>query len=156
MTYIVVQSLETLLPGVLDHAPVLVEELELASQGLTTKVAAMRRGVTQGVSHANRSQILTALDANNMPHAVRIAIEKNILPITPIIDEPVELPPSCLAVLLLASEGKNVGEMAKVCGVATSTVKDKRTIILDRLEAFNMSNAIRRAYELGLLPRDSD
>lgn len=128
-----------------------LNELTAASQGLNAEETGKHRRVSKNTVETHRRHILHKLEARIMAHAVRKAADAGIL-IIPKEDKPRfdKLGSAELEVLDLGSQGYTRQEIADIRGVAFETVRSQYRRIFKKLNAHNVTHAVRRAYEVGI------
>ncbi len=132
-----------------------IEVLDLASRGLTNPRTGESLYVSKETIKTHRRHIIKKLGANNMVHAIRLAIEQGFLPIEQV-EADISLGKDEFEVLDLFSQGLTTEEVATRRGVTTHTVNTQRKAIFNKLfdnfglEPRNIRRAVRRAFELGI------
>lgn len=135
--------------------PAKLRTLELASLGLNRFEAAEATNTSFRTVKVHRYELLKILKARSMPHAVRIGFEQGFL--TPrekelqYIDT---LSPAQHEILEYLSYGYSSNEIAEMRGCVYTTVKNLRALILEKLAANTMPQAVRAAIEVGELVLD--
>ena len=129
-----------------------LEELTNVSYGLTAGQSGAQMYLSEAAIKERRKNILKAMHVSSMVLAVRIALDRRAIPVeqagSPLSEA---LTDAETEVMRAGSIGLSSQETADFLGKSLYTVNRQRDKGFDKLTASNMSHAVRRMYEFGIL-----
>lgn len=129
-----------------------LEVLHCAFEGLCPEEIAEKLYLNEKTIRDRLSKAYAKLGARNLSHAIRLLIILGILEIKTETDSNISLTETEQRHLDIASLGFSRMETARKMRISYHTVKHHRSKILAKLGVRSMVLAVRRGFELGLLP----
>ncbi len=130
----------------------LIQDIELASRGLTAAEVARFSQIGEGGIYSRRRHIIHELGCHNMPHVIRVACQQGLF------EEPlpnlstIRLTPLQLVEINLISLGYEGKEIAAYRHISHNTFRNDSQHIKRKLRVTNLSQGTRVSFETKILP----
>ncbi len=129
--------------------------LQGVSQGLSDVQIGAQLYLSRHTVKTYTRRLYRRVGALNRAHAVRIGFERGWLSPSNTEHQPVELAHGDLAVLDLVSRGATYPRIGAQLGISGGAAKERARGVFRALGAAGKAHAVRRGFELSLLPTSS-